>query len=82
MYYIYPGRVTSIQAEVLSLKKYIKENVILCSPIFMYVLYSKWIVNLPIELVSNIGPAGSIAIIPVNKGVFSLDAQVSFLLYS
>ena len=37
---------------------------------------------IPIELVSNIGPAGSIAIIPVNKGFFSLDAQVSFLLYS
>ena len=37
---------------------------------------------IPIELVSNIGPAGSIAIMPVNKGFFSLDAQVSFLLYS
>ena len=37
---------------------------------------------IPMELVSNIGPAGSIAIIPVNKGFSSLDVQVSFLLYS
>ena len=45
MYYIYPGRVTSIQAEILSLQKWIKEKLILCTPTLYNVIYIYSILN-------------------------------------